>query len=111
MNSENNILGNETNNSSFILVRADNLAELCDEVKKLRGELSKITATPINRIYLNKDVKEILGVQDKLLKKYRDEGMLSYSQVGDKYWYTQSDIDQFLERNYFAAYGTPNNRA
>ena len=66
-NNSNNLM-NETNNSSFILVRADNFTELCDEVKNLRNELSTI-------------------------------------QVGDKYWYTQSDIDQFLENNYFAAYG------
>ena len=96
---------NETNNSSFILVRADNFTELCDEVKNLRNELSTIQSTPTKRIYTNNEVKDLLGIQDKLLKKYRDNGLLAYSQVGDKYWYTQSDIDQFLENNYFAAYG------
>lgn len=102
---EKNIQKNETNNSSFIVVRTDDLTELCVEVKNLRNELSTIQATPTKRIYTNSEVKELLGIQDKLLKKYRDNGLLAYSQVGDKYWYTQSDIDQFLESNYFAAYG------
>ena len=103
-NNSNNLM-NETNNSSFIVVRADDLTGLCVEVKNLRNELSTIQATPTKRIYTNSEVKELLGIQDKLLKKYRDNGLLAYSQVGDKYWYTQSDIDQFLESNYFAAYG------
>ena len=82
-----NLLKNETNNSSFILVKTKCLEELFEEVKNLRNEL-----------------RTILGVQEKLLKKYRDEGLLAYRQVGDKFWYTQSDIDQFLASNYFAAY-------
>ena len=94
----------EMNNSSFILVKADDFAELINEVKSLRSEFSEIKAMPLNQIYTNKQVKELLGVQDKLLKKYRDEGKLAYRQVGDKYWYTQTDIDQFLNSNYFAAY-------
>ena len=86
------------------MVRADSLTELFNEVKSLRSELSTIKVAPINKIYTNSEIKELLGIQDKLLKKYRDEGLLAYSQVGDKYWYTQSDIDQFLASNYFAAY-------
>ena len=103
MNKVNNIMY-ETNNSSLILVKADNLTELINEVKSLRNELSLFKAMPLNKIYTNKQVKELLGVQDKLLKKYRDEGLLAYRQVGDKYWYTQTDIDQFLNSNYYAAY-------
>ena len=66
------------------------LKELVWEIKTLR-ELVK----PL-KILSNKEVKEILNIQDRLLKKYRDAGMLGYSQVGDKYWYTQQDIDNFL---------------
>lgn len=95
---------NEMNNSSFIMVSTDNLKELFNEVKSLRCELSAIKVTPSNHIYTNKEIKNLLGVQDKLLKKYRDNGLLSYRQVGDKYWYTQADIDQFLASNYFAAF-------
>ncbi len=86
------------------MVRADSLTELFNEVKSLRSELSTIKVAPLNKIYTNSEIKELLGIQDKLLKKYRDEGLLAYRQVGDKYWYTQSDIDQFLASNYFTAY-------
>ena len=99
-----NINRNMTDKTNCIIVRADSLIELFNEIKSLRSELITIKATPKNQVYTNKEVKEILGVQDKLLKKYRDNGWLAYRHIGDKYWYTQADIDQFLASNYFAAY-------
>lgn len=63
---------------------------LVQEVKSLREYVAP--SKPLS----NKEVKDLLNIQDRLLKKYRDDGMLGYSQVGDKYWYTQSDIDNFL---------------
>ena len=103
MDNKNINIMKEPNNNCLVMVRADNLTDLCNEVRSLRNELCKIKAVPTNRIYKNDEIKELLGVKDKLLKKYRDEGKLAYSQVGDKYWYTQSDIDQFLKSNYYAA--------
>lgn len=66
------------------------VAVLVKEVKSLREFVNP--SKPLS----NKEVKDLLNIQDRLLKKYRDDGMLGYSQVGDKYWYTQSDIDNFL---------------
>ena len=57
-------------------------------------------------IYTNKTIKEALGVQDKLLKKYRDDGLLSFHQVGDKFWYTYDDVQQFLSKHYYPAFAT-----
>lgn len=63
---------------------------LVKEVKSLREYVAP--SKPLS----NKEVKDLLNIQDRLLKKYRDDGLLGYSQVGDKYWYTRSDIDNFL---------------
>lgn len=66
------------------------VAVLVEEVKSLREYVNP--SKPLS----NKEVKDILNIQDRLLKKYRDDGLLGYSQVGDKYWYSQDDIDNFL---------------
>ena len=47
---------------------------------------------------------DLLNIKDKVLKKYRDEGLLGYHRVGDKYWYTQEDIDNFLKMTEVPAY-------
>lgn len=75
---------------SDLTVLTSLLASLIQEVKSLRE-----CVTP-SKPLSNKEVKDFLNIQDRLLKKYRDDGLLGYSQVGDKYWYTQDDIDNFL---------------
>lgn len=52
-------------------------------------------------LYNNKELCQILCVDDRLIKKYRDNGLLSFHRVGDKYWYLGADIMQFLNRNRF----------
>ena len=50
------------------------------------------------RIYTTKEVCHLLNIAPKLLVRYRNDGLLPYSRVGDKYWYTQKDIEEFLKR-------------
>lgn len=54
--------------------------------------------------YNNKEVRELLGVDDKIIRKYRDRGLLGYTVVGDKFWYSQGDIKDFLNRNRHEAF-------
>lgn len=49
-------------------------------------------------IYTNHEICDVLGINEKLLRKYRYNGLLSYSKCGDKYWYTQTDIDEFMAK-------------
>lgn len=86
------------------MMREENLTELYQEIKSLKYELSNLKEIHSKKIYNNNEIKNLLGVQDKLLKKYRDDGLLAYSQVGDKYWYTEKDIDQFLAHTHQIAY-------
>ena len=56
------------------------------------------------RIYDNKSLMALLGIKDRYLKRLRYNGFLGYSRHGDKYWYTQSDIDRFLARCHYAPF-------
>lgn len=90
--------------NSLVVVKMENLTLLLSEVKSLKAEIATIKASSQKRLYTNKEIMVLLGIKDKLLKKYRDDGLLAYRQVGDKFWYTQDDVDKFLARNYYAAY-------
>ena len=85
---------------------------LLKEIKELRTELNdlrtgveaaKIKVDP-NYIYNNKDIRLILGVDDRLIKKYRDNGYLTYYRQDDKYWYRGYDILNFLKRSKYEAF-------
>lgn len=77
---------------------------ILEEIKEMIVKLLEQYDMNKERIYTNKQVMELLGVKDKLIKRYRDEGLIAYSQVGDKYWYRKEDIDAFLSNHYNKAY-------
>ena len=60
-----------------------------------------------NRVYDNQAIMELLNIKHKYLKMLRDKGFLGYSRCGDKYWYSQSDVDLFLSRFHYEAFATP----
>lgn len=72
--------------SNEINKRLEQLKTLCSEF-----EIARLV------VYSSRQVCEMLGISDKLLARYRYDGLLTYSRVGDKYWYTQQDIDVFMK--------------
>lgn len=50
-------------------------------------------------MYSNKTLSAYLDISEKTLKKYRDSGLIGYSQVADKVWYSQKDVDTFLAKH------------
>ena len=80
----------------MVLIPLDSLTTLTEEVKALKEGLKSIVTVQPKQLYTNKSLKELLGVGDKLIKQYRDNGLLSFTQVGDKFWYSQEDVHKFL---------------
>lgn len=78
-----------------------NEANAENNITRLIEKAAKKLAATAQRVYDNKGLMEYLNIGDKLLKKLRDEGLLGYSHYGDKYWYTQADVDKFLLRFHF----------
>ena len=57
-------------------------------------------------LYSNKEVMDMLGIKDKYMKKLRDNGYIGYTRIGDKYWYTQDDVNKFLRKFHYEAFAT-----
>ena len=77
--------------------------------------LKNLTVSPIvvqdsMKLYNNKELMELLGVKDRYLKKLRDNGYLGYSREGDKYWYTQKDVDCFLRSFHYEPFNRDRNK-
>ena len=83
------------------------IQSLCDRelLEKILG-LVENRATQTHRVYDNKTLMETLRIKDKYLKKLRDNGYLGYSREGDKYWYTQEDVDRFLRRFHYEEFAS-----
>lgn len=80
------------------------LKTIYDKLTELHIQLSTHPEASL-RVYDNKALMSLLGVKDRYLKRLRDNGLLGYSRHGDKYWYTQTDVDRFLARCHNAPFG------
>lgn len=84
------------------------LEEILQTLTEQKKTLEMIVPNPL-RIYNNKEIMELLGVKDKYLKKLRDNGYLGFSREGDKYWYTQEDVDCFLHSFHYEPFNSDKN--
>lgn len=70
---------------------ARQLERLADEVKDLKMGLNAHKP-----VYTNAELMKLMDISTATLKKWRDAGLLGYSQVGDTYLYRQEDVEEFL---------------
>ena len=56
------------------------------------------------RYLTDKEVSARLKVSRRTLQDYRNEGRISYYQLGGKILYRESDIEKMLQENYREAY-------
>jgi hypothetical protein len=75
------------------------LNALIEEVRSVKDSVSNSKA-----VYTNKEMRELLDVNDKTLRNYRNDGKLAYSQIGNKFYYTSKDLCEFLANNHMSAY-------
>lgn len=86
----------------FTVIDQENLDKIFSAMEDMRNELTILNkkiaedGNSESKIYTNKGIKALLGIGDKTLQRYRDEGKLRFHQDKDKFWYTQADVDEFL---------------
>ena len=85
--------------------KLDRILQLLEEQKK---ERTSSNGGNEFRVYDNKSLKSLLGIGDKLLKYLRDNGYIDYQHLGDKFWYTQAQVEAFFKRCHFRAFAQGN---
>ena len=90
----------------MLLIEKTQWETLVSKVRDLAQQVSvlKNSYMPQPQYYTNKELCELLGVEERLIRKYREQGLLAYSKVGDKYWYSQQDVLNFLEKTRHPAF-------
>lgn len=52
----------------------------------------------------NQEFIQIMNISKRTAQAWRDEGIISFSQVGSKIYYRMSDIQKLLDSNYRSAF-------
>ncbi len=78
------------------------MMELKAGLARIEGLLNAATASEKKRntVYDNADLMALLHVSRRTLATWRDQGVISFSQFASKIYYSQQDVDIFLEKHH-----------
>jgi hypothetical protein len=79
----------------------NNLASSIEEIKtKITAENKK----PSENYLDNQEFLLLMKISKRTAQTWRDEGKISFSQVGNKIYYRLSDVEELLQKHYIKAF-------
>ena len=88
--------------SQFVIIPYEELQNILNPIySKLELIENKIGAIkkPNKSYYRNKDLKQIFGLSDNTILKYRDTGILPYTFLDNIYYYPIKGLEEVLKEN------------
>ncbi|WP_272973049.1 helix-turn-helix domain-containing protein, partial [Croceibacter atlanticus] len=58
----------------------------------------------------NQEFLQLMNISKRTAQTWRDEGVISFSQIGSKIYYRMSDVQKLLDNNYRKAFTTKRNK-
>ena len=71
--------------------------ELMKRLVSIETLLLEKQKSPAEVIYDNSDFIRLMNISKRTAQDWRDEGLITYSQIGNKIYYTQAHINEFIE--------------
>lgn len=72
---------------------------LHDQLNHLEQKLDERSSHAEIKHYRNKELKLLFGLSSNTIIKYRNNGVIPYSKIGDIFLYPKNKIDKILLRN------------
>ena len=83
----------------YILSKAQ-FSELTARLDELQNLLNNQSGISKKGFMDNEEFLEFMGISKRTAQSWRDDGKISFSQVGNKIYYKAVDVDKLLAENY-----------
>ena len=81
------------------LITSEELGLVMQKLEALDKKVEQLTSGISTKpLYTITEACELLDVSKRTLQRYRDNGLLSFTQVNDKIMFQKADIEAFLNR-------------
>lgn len=77
---------------------------LVEKLKKLTDVLAEKQKNPEDQFVDNQEFMQLMNISKRTAQNWRDEGVISFSQIGSKIYYRMSDVRKLLDNNYCKAF-------
>jgi hypothetical protein len=87
-----------------ITLQSEVFYEIMKKMSDIQQQLEAKQKEPKDIWIDNDDLAKILKVTKRTIQNYRDNGIISFSQIGSKIYYRLSDVEDMLLKHYNKAF-------
>lgn len=88
-----------------ITLQSEAFQEIMKRMDDMNAVLNQKQKSPQDTFVDNQEFIQLMNISKRTAQAWRDEGIISFSQVGSKIYYRMSDIQKLLDGNYKKAFG------
>jgi hypothetical protein len=87
-----------------IIFTKEQFTELITKLDVIQSQLT-LKADPKKETFIdNQELLQLMKISKRTAQTWRDEGKISFSQVGSKIYYKLSDVEKLLQEHYNKAF-------
>ncbi len=87
-----------------VLLSSQQYQDLLKRLDQIQQEVSNKQKSPVDTFIDNQEFIQIMNVSKRTAQSWRDEGIISFSQIGSKIYYRMSDVQALLDKHYKPAF-------
>ncbi len=87
-----------------ITIQSQAFQELVGKLEAINNRLNVKEKEPKEQWLDNQELMQLLKISKRTAQHYRDSGLISFSQVGNKIYYKLSDVEELLKSHYNKAF-------
>ena len=88
-----------------ILIESSVWKALHEKMEKILARINELEMQKMKNEWLTTEqVMGILKISKRTMQRYRDNGLISFAQVGSRVFYRSEDVETFLENHYNKAF-------
>ena len=87
-----------------VTIESEAFQQIVEKIEAINERLTAKEKQPKDIWYDNDELTELLHVSKRTLQNYRDNGTISFSQLGNKIFYKASDVEALLAKHYVKAH-------
>jgi Helix-turn-helix domain len=87
-----------------VIITQQNYDELISRLDRIQQEVINKQKSPVDTFIDNQEFIQIMNVSKRTAQSWRDEGIISFSQIGSKIYYRMSDVQSLLDKHYKPAF-------
>ncbi len=87
-----------------IILSKEQYNALASSIEEIKAKLDKQNKNPEEVFIDNQEFLLMMKISKRTAQTWRDEGKISFSQVGNKIYYKLADVEELLQKHYVKSF-------